>query len=121
MDFKRLLLFFIPWLLYFFLSEYILRKKLHIKKQNRWIYRSVNNTHKMAEIGLIIVFILTNSILGWFFPSTFKYGLFIFLCALYAIRSFMEWKYDRPTREYIITFWSFCGMCVFTVSTFIFL
>ncbi|MFF2447180.1 DUF4181 domain-containing protein [Neobacillus sp. NPDC058068] len=119
MDIKSLLLFLIPWSLFFILFEFILRKKLNINRP-KGFYRGVNNLHKRVEIGLFIGFLLSMIIMEFFFSGMDKYTLFIFFTFLFGVRAFMEWKFDRPTREYIITFWAFCFFCVFTIS-FIFL
>ncbi|ETI66960.1 hypothetical protein BAVI_20024 [Neobacillus vireti LMG 21834] len=55
MDFKSLLLFLIPWMLFISLFEFILRKKLNIKRP-KGFYHRVNNLHKRVETGVIIVF-----------------------------------------------------------------
>ncbi|WP_412778977.1 DUF4181 domain-containing protein [Neobacillus vireti] len=45
-----------------------------------------------------------------------KYTLFIFFTVIFGIRAFMEWKFDRLKREYIITFWGLCLFCAFTIN-----
>jgi hypothetical protein len=117
MDFKSLLLFLIPWLLFIILFEFILRKKLNIKRP-KGIYHRVNNLHRRLEMGFFIGLILSIIIVEIFFSGSSQYMLFIFFTILLGVRAFMEWKFARPTREYIITFWGFCLFCVFTISFF---
>lgn len=121
MDFKGMLLLFVPWIVYFTLVEYILRKKLHIKRRNRWIYHRVNSVHKNTEIALVILYLISYTIILVINEDMAKYLILLFFTFLFGIRTFMEWKYNHSIREYIISLWSVCSMSVFFVSIIIFL
>lgn len=90
------------------LSEFILRKKLKIARKKGWLYQPINNVHKRAERILFLGYMLiyTGFLLAdYTYTNYFLFGFFILL---FGIRAFMEWKYDRETKAFIITFNSLC-------------
>lgn len=85
------------------ISETILRKKYQIAKRKGWIYEPVNLVHKRAERILFWGYLLIYTVLlfsGYQYASYFIFG---FLLLLNGLRVFMEWKYDRERKEYIIS------------------
>jgi hypothetical protein len=121
MDFKGMLQLFVPWIVYFTLVEYILRKKLNIKRRKGWIYHRINSVHKNTETALFILYLISYIIILVINEDIAKYMIFLFFVFLFAIRTFMEWKFNHSTREYIISLWAVCSMCVFFVTIIIFL
>lgn len=96
------------------ISEKILRKKYHIAKRKGWRYEPVNLVHKRAERILLWSYLLI--FLGLLFAD-YRYAsilIFVFLLLNNALRFYMEWKYERKSKEFIITANSFCWFLVFT-------
>ncbi|MED3561178.1 DUF4181 domain-containing protein [Bacillus xiapuensis] len=113
MEIKEFILFVIPMLLFGYLVEVLLRKKLKIKKKPGWFDRSVNTFHNWTLVILIVLYIAASITLD--FVST-KYLIFIFITISQGVRVFMEWKFEREGREYFISLWGFSWFLVFTVS-----
>jgi hypothetical protein len=110
MNIPILILFAIFYLLIVIVAEKKIRNKLGIhKKEGAW-YKTVNSIHLGGEILIIITFILVQVIIGsgntdvanW----VAKYGVFLFFTILYIFRAYMEWKFDRQSKEYIIQIFS---------------
>ncbi|AMW97993.1 DUF4181 domain-containing protein [Rummeliibacillus stabekisii] len=87
--------------------DLLLRKSLKIPKDKD--YRFVNSTHKKIEISMILIFLFVLVFSNYKFPLAI-----ILLISFVFIRAFIEWKYDKNRREYIITLIS-----IFTYPTFI--
>jgi 4-hydroxybenzoate polyprenyltransferase len=78
-----------------------LRQKYNIIDPQRIRYMS--NTHKWVEIPLI-VFAVILFVLLWFFEnSALFYLLFAVGSVVYILRAFVEYKYEREEKKYIIT------------------
>lgn len=88
-------------LVFAILSERWLRKKFKIDKPKRFVYRSVNTFQKWIERTIIIAFLISL----WFVDHTLPL-LIAFFLVLTSFRTFMEWKYEREKKEYIITLFS---------------
>jgi hypothetical protein len=101
-----LIVFAIVFIVLEILTEKKIRKKFGIhKKEGTW-YRTVNSFHQAGEVLIMITFIIFITIMGngetdlanWIT----KYGVFLFITVLFIFRAFMEWKFDRKSKEYII-------------------
>lgn len=105
-----------------FLLENVLRKKLHITRKNSFIYKPVNDIHKWGEISIFTIYLITSFILIVNFDYiNMGYLIFIFLVVLHIFRTFMEWKYDKESKEYVISFIGFiCLMISFSVVIYLF-
>jgi len=79
------------------------RTSLGIEKKRGW-YKHVNQTHKWAEIILIIGSFTIVAILGFVYRIDLPHYIFWILGALYAFRTFVEWKYNQKSKQYILTF-----------------
>lgn len=84
----------------YFLEQF-LRRKLNMEKRGFIDYKYVNSLHVKLEIGLFIIyfiscFISVNS-------ENVGYVFFIFFGTLWTLRAWMEWKYDRESKEYILS------------------
>ncbi|WP_321141618.1 DUF4181 domain-containing protein [Bacillus gaemokensis] len=97
-----------------FLLENLLRKKLHIPRKNSFIYKPVNDLHKWGEISIFTIYLITSFILIVKFDYiNIGYLIFAFLVVLNVFRTVMEWKYDKESKEYVI---SFLGAICLTIS-----
>ncbi|EJQ51369.1 Uncharacterized protein BWINRASL_02596 [Bacillus mycoides] len=84
--------------------EKLLRKKLNMPKRGFWGYKHVNSLHVKLEIGLFIIYLITSFIyLTTFENSNAGYAFFTFFVTLWVLRAWMEWKYDRESKEYILS------------------
>ncbi|MCW9132371.1 DUF4181 domain-containing protein [Bacillus paramycoides] len=92
------------WIIFLIALEHILRKKLNIPKQKGWNNQYVNKSHKWGSriiifsyiVVLIICYSLSNPLYMGIVP-------FLFLITLYSFGAFMEWKYDRESREFLMS------------------
>ncbi|MED1411006.1 MULTISPECIES: DUF4181 domain-containing protein [Bacillus] len=87
----------------YFLEQF-LRKKLNMKKRRLFGYKHVNSLHKKLEIGLIIIYIIASCYYMFKFEnSKMAYAIFIYLGITWILRAWMEWKYDRESKEYLLS------------------
>ncbi|MGX1194625.1 DUF4181 domain-containing protein [Metabacillus sp. SLBN-84] len=92
------LIFFAGVILIGTLSENLLRRKFDIPKTKGLIYRGVSTSHRWTERVLLLIYLICLMILD------FSMGLFLaFITLFFAFRAFMEWKYEREKKEYLIT------------------
>ncbi|MBE7122436.1 DUF4181 domain-containing protein [Bacillus cereus] len=99
----------------YFLDRF-LRKKLNMPKSGFWGYNKyVNSLHKKLEIGLLFVYLITSFIYIFKFESTnIWFVIFTYLGVTWILRTWMEWKYDRESKEYIF---SIIGLFAFILMT----
>ncbi|AZJ20875.1 DUF4181 domain-containing protein [Bacillus wiedmannii] len=91
--------------------EQCLRIKLNMEKRGFFGYKHVNSLHVKIEIGLIIIYIIGSCYYMFKFEnSKMAYVMFIYLGISSTLRAWMEWKYDRESKEYIL---SITGMVAF--------
>ncbi|XHU78738.1 DUF4181 domain-containing protein [Peribacillus simplex] len=95
------IIFIIAFLIIAIVFERWLKKKLKIGKGKGHFYKSVNKFHKWIETSMLIAFL----ILIWFVDNTIPLLIGYFLISL-SFRTFMEWKYKREKKEYILTLYS---------------
>ncbi|OOR13748.1 hypothetical protein BW897_06020 [Bacillus cereus] len=88
----------------YFLDRF-LRKKLNMPKSGFWGYnKHVNILHKKLEIGLLFVYLIISFIYILKFESTnIWFIIFTYLGVTWILRTWMEWKYDRESKEYIFS------------------
>ncbi|EJR54939.1 hypothetical protein IIM_01879 [Bacillus cereus VD107] len=87
----------------YFLEKF-LRKKLNMSKRGFWGYKHVNSLHIKMEIGLFIVYLIASIIYMYKFENAnMGYALFTYLGITWILRAWMEWKYDRESKEYILS------------------
>ncbi|HFK1547974.1 TPA: DUF4181 domain-containing protein [Bacillus albus] len=98
---------------YFF--DKFLRKKLNMPNRGFWGYKKhVNSLHKKLEIGLLFIYLITSFIFLVKFESvTIAYVIFTYLGGTLVLRAWMEWKFDRESKEYII---SIIGLFTFFIA-----
>ncbi|PDZ05605.1 hypothetical protein COE20_11830 [Bacillus cereus] len=96
----------------YFLDKY-LRKKLDMSKSRFWGYKHVNSLHVKLEVGLFIIYLITSFIYIYKFENAnIGYAIITYLGVTWILRSWMEWKYDRESKEYIF---SIIGLVSFIV------
>lgn len=78
--------------------EKIMINKFNIQKK-KGLYKHVNEFHKWSEVALIIaliIIIFSNiELRRYFFP--------IFLVVLFGFRAFIEWKFEKESKVYILS------------------
>ena len=94
----KFLLFIMLVLLYITFSEKLIRRKLGIPKQRGFFYQSKNRIQRWTE-GTLIVLYGAGLLIFEFLPLFITVWVSFFL----AIRAFMEWKFEREEREYILS------------------
>ncbi|MEK5247279.1 DUF4181 domain-containing protein [Bacillus sp. FSL R9-9530] len=99
----------------YFLDRF-LRKKLNMPKSGFWGYNKyVNSLHKKLEIGLLFVYLIISFIYIFKFESAnIWFIIFTYLGVTWILRTWMEWKYDRESKEYIF---SIIGLFAFIFMT----
>ncbi|WP_375090378.1 DUF4181 domain-containing protein [Peribacillus sp. RS7] len=95
------IIFIIAILIIAIVFERWLKKKLKIGKSEGRFYKGVNKYQKWIEMSMLIAFL----ILIWFVDNTIPFLIGYFLISL-SFRAFMEWKYKREKKEYILTLYS---------------
>ncbi|HFK1762872.1 hypothetical protein AT258_25510 [Bacillus wiedmannii] len=96
----------------YFFDKY-LRKKLDMPKSRFWGYKHVNSLHVKLEVGLFIIYLITSFIYIYKFENAnIGYAIITYLGVTWILRSWMEWKFDRESKEYIL---STIGLLAFVV------
>ncbi|MHC2833999.1 uncharacterized protein DUF4181 [Bacillus sp. F9_6S_D1_P_5] len=93
----------ILWIIFLVVLEKVVRKKLNIPKQTDWNSKYVNNAHKWGIRALIISYIIVTMICATLNPIYISNLPILFLITLYCFQSYMDWKYDKESREYVIS------------------
>ncbi|UDW01017.1 DUF4181 domain-containing protein [Bacillus cereus] len=83
--------------------EKVVRKKLNIPKQTDWNSKYINNAHKWGTRALIVSYIIVTLICATLNPIYISNLPILFLITLYCFQSYMEWKFDKESREYVIS------------------
>lgn len=102
-----------------FLADRWLRKKLNVPKREGALYKPVHPFQVWIEALIVIgsIIILFNIEFEVFRPGALVPFVFFLL---FSFRTFMEWKFDRERKEYIITALSSGILLVFWVVIVIF-
>ncbi|MCU5376292.1 DUF4181 domain-containing protein [Bacillus cereus] len=96
----------------YFFDKY-LRKKLDMPKSRFLGYKHVNSLHVKLEIVLFIIYFVSIMIyVNSNENANIGYAFFIFFATLWTLRAWMEWKFDRESKEYIL---SIIGLFAFVV------
>ncbi|AYF06852.1 MULTISPECIES: DUF4181 domain-containing protein [Bacillus] len=94
----------------YFLEQF-LRRKLKVEKRGIFGCKHVNSLHVKLEIGLIIIYVIGSCYYMFEFENAkMAYVMFTYLGISWTLRAWMEWKYDRKSKEYIL---SITGMIAF--------
>ncbi|MED3126188.1 DUF4181 domain-containing protein [Bacillus wiedmannii] len=96
----------------YFLEQF-LRRKLNMEKRGFFGYKYVNSLHVKLEIVLFIIYFVSIIIyVNRDENANIGYAFFIFFATLWTLRAWMEWKFDRESKEYIF---STIGLLAFVV------
>jgi Domain of unknown function (DUF4181) len=109
------ILIFIAWLATVLVTEKTLRRKYSIPKRTISRYKHVNTFHKWGEILIITVFIICGIEVAFnddVYPGL-RYFYPFSITFVWIFRTFMEWKFDRESKEYIISLSGLVCMAVF--------
>lgn len=100
----KYVIFLLILFLVFFSSDRILRKIANVEKQKGVIYKRVNKSQKIGEGIILALFFISLIILAY---SSFDFEpyipMIIYMGILNLYRAFMEWKYQKESKEYVIT------------------
>ncbi|MYL58679.1 DUF4181 domain-containing protein [Virgibacillus halodenitrificans] len=87
-------------ILYMGITTWGLKTKFTIAEREGVRYHHVNGTHKLLEYATFCFFIIMiilskgQNVLAW---------ILVYLIFLYAIRTFMEWKYEREQQRFLLS------------------
>ena len=96
----------------YFLEQF-LRRKLNMEKRGFFGYKHVNSLHVKLEIVLFIIYFVSIIIyVNRDENANIGYAFFIFFATLWTLPAWMEWKFDRESKEYIL---STIGLLAFVV------
>ena len=103
-------------LIFMVLVHFLIKKKYNIVTTS-FIHRHQTPTQKRVELSLIGFFIVLIVILTQFSAFIFLYAvLFAYFSILWGYRSYMEYKYERETNQYILNlYWSFGYFILFLI------
>ncbi|MDM5188681.1 DUF4181 domain-containing protein [Bacillus sp. DX4.1] len=88
----------------FYFSEKLVRKKLNIPRQNGFIYEHVNHVHKWGERIILLTYLVVSFICIFSFNDiNLAYLIWSYFFVLCLFRAWMEWKYERESKEYFIS------------------
>lgn len=90
--------FLIIIFIFFIFLEKIIINKFNIKKK-KGLYKPVNKVHKWSEVALITVLIS----ISFFIIELRQYFIPIFLPVVFGFRAFMEWKFEKESKGYILS------------------
>ncbi|KUO51935.1 MAG: hypothetical protein APF76_06775 [Desulfitibacter sp. BRH_c19] len=93
-------IFLIAFLILVIVAEKIIINKFNIKKK-KGLYKHVNKVHKWSEVVIIIALITMT-----FFSKSSElrqYYLPIFFTVLFGFRAFIEWKFEKESKVYILS------------------
>ncbi|HDR4479173.1 TPA: DUF4181 domain-containing protein [Bacillus cereus] len=92
------------WIIILCFLEKIVRKKLNIPRQTGWNSKYVSQSHKWGQWIIIISYVVLMMIGSILNPIYMTYIPIFFFMTLYIFQGYMQWKYDRKAKEYIISF-----------------
>lgn len=116
MEFSTIVIIIIGFGIGGYFLEQFLRGKLNMEKKGFFGYKRVNSLHVKLDIGLFFVYIIASFI--YMFKSetaNISYAIFSYLAAMGIVRIWMERKYDRESKEYILSI-LWLAAYIFTVS-----
>jgi Domain of unknown function (DUF4181) len=97
-DIYQFIIYIVAFVIIFYFIEKLARKKWNIGKPTRSRAQGVNQIHTWGRRILWTVFFVSVV----FAPSGEISVLLIMV--IYAFDTYMQWKYDKAAKEYIITF-----------------
>jgi predicted histidine transporter YuiF (NhaC family) len=98
----------------FLIVEWLMRKKLNVPYKRRTALKESNNYYKWIERVFWALFLISVV----FIHNRIFFALFIIL--FMAFDSFMQWKYNRANKEFIISLMGLISFIVFIAVGFTF-
>lgn len=93
--------------------EKLLRRKWDIPRKSA-TERYVNDTHKWMNRYMFIGYILVSGILIFMVENlNIAYLILIYFVILCSANAWMEWKYDRESKEYKVEIYNLIAFVVF--------
>ncbi len=105
---------FVIFLIIGFAIEILLRKLLRTDRKALKRYGPINDFQKRGELFLLIIFLFILAVQVFLKGDLWFGSVLIYFVVSTLFRGFIEWKYDRQSKEYIITL-------VFLIFTILFL
>jgi len=100
---EELIAFAIIMPLVYWAIDTLIRKKYNIKNKKFWEEANyVNEFHKSGERSVIILYVIFILIVLIYYPRIFHYS-FIFFITIGIFRAFMEWKFERSSKRYMLS------------------
>ena len=102
---QNFIIFFVIYLILFSLTEWIVRRKLNIKKKRKFAESYVNKAHIIGTIIIFSVPIAGGVIVALSSASAspvyYFFWVGLFVQSLFS--AYMQYKYDKASKEYIIS------------------
>ncbi|AIF45340.1 DUF4181 domain-containing protein [Virgibacillus sp. SK37] len=108
---KEIILFLSIPIVYVFVTTWGLRRKYNIAYREGVRFQHVNITHKVLEYTILIVIVLGIILTGGVYVLEW---MLCYLLILYSIRSFMEWKYEKDQKKYVLSLNILIAFLLFT-------
>lgn len=87
-----------------FLLEKAVRKVFRVPMREGWLYHYVTETQRWTEWGIAALVLLGAIIVLSVFPQIHTaFLLLAFYFLLFGTRAWFEWKYDRQSRQYMMS------------------
>ena len=81
-----------------------IKRRININIQEiNGLYKHVNQIHRQLEILLSVLLIVIFCIIGFVYPKRLEpHNILVLLTVLSSFRSFMEWKFNKQSKQYIL-------------------
>ena len=90
------IILFIAFIVFLFVIDKPILNKFNVERKRR--YKPVNKVHLWSEV---LLFVLLTTII--YFSGLREYFLLILLTVLFTFRVFMEWKFAKESKAYIVS------------------
>lgn len=85
--------------------EILIRRAYEIPKREGYVFKPINKTHRY--IGMAIHTLFWVSFLFVLIESLFFIWIFSYALVIFSLRLYMEWKFEREKKQYLISINSF--------------
>lgn len=85
--------------------EILIRRAYEIPKREGYVFKPINKTHRY--IGMAIHTLFWVSFLFVRIESLFFIWIFSYALVIFSFRLYMEWKFEREKKQYLISINSF--------------
>lgn len=90
------IILFFAFMIFLVVIDKPILNKLNVERKRRYVH--VNKFHLWSEV---LLFVLLTTIV--YFSGLRQYFLHILLSVLFSYRAFMEWKFAKESKAYIIS------------------